>query len=340
MIDTIRRAARFYFDLLATGTLDLTESLQRRQSVTCEEQADGQFQVKNLRFSLDHSRLHSTHAAWLAHLLQGADVTILIRPERVLFRRVEFPAKAAPFLDKMLLAQIDRLTPWTAEHCGFGWSGAVISGDTLSATLAASPRQALEDLARCIQNLGAHATHIAVCAPGGSQIGLLHLNAQRRASQRLRAYFAAALAAITVLALASSLYAGWQGAELDQSLQSVQNMIADLRSGMTRQPTNPAAHALAALKRRKTDQSAAVLRLEELTRRLPDNSYLTSLQLEGDTLRMSGISTDAPALVTNLEQSPLFKNAHFSAPTTQSPEDPRDHFQLELNIRDTAGTAP
>ena len=109
---------------------------------------------------------------------------------------------------------------------------------------------------------------------------------------------------------------------------------------MTSQPADSGTQALERLKSRKNAQSATVLRLEELTRRLPDDSYLTSLHIEGDTLRMSGISSDAPALVTKLEQSPLFKNAHFSAPTTQSPEDPRDHFQLELNTRNIAGTPP
>lgn len=340
MIDTIRRAARFYFDLLATGTLDLTESLQRRRNITCVEQADGQFQIKNLNFSFSHGQLHSTDTARLAQLIQGAEVTILIRPERVFFRSVEFPAKAAPFLDKMLLAQIDRLTPWTAEYCGFGWSGVVISGDTLSATLAASPRTALAELAQNIQNLGAHATHAAVCAPDGSQIRLLTLTTRRRATQRLGAYFAATLATMAFLTLGSILYNGWHGAELDQSLQSVQSMIADLHTGLTSQPADSGTQALERLKSRKNAQSATVLRLEELTRRLPDDSYLTSLHIEGDTLRMSGISSDAPALVTKLEQSPLFKNAHFSAPTTQSPEDPRDHFQLELNTRNIAGTPP
>ena len=52
--------------------------------------------------------------------LRGSRIDILMRPDQVLFRTVDFPRQATDFLDGMIRAQIDRLTPWAAGEAVFG----------------------------------------------------------------------------------------------------------------------------------------------------------------------------------------------------------------------------
>src|SRR5262249_34862962 len=52
--------------------------------------------------------------------LRGSRIEILMQPDQALFRAVDFPKAAADFLDGMIRAQIDRLTPWTAAEAVFG----------------------------------------------------------------------------------------------------------------------------------------------------------------------------------------------------------------------------
>jgi general secretion pathway protein L len=71
--------------------------------------------------------------------LRGSCIDILMRPDHVLFRAVDFPKQAADFLDGMVRAQIDRLTPWTAGEVEFGITPPVpIANERIALTLAAT----------------------------------------------------------------------------------------------------------------------------------------------------------------------------------------------------------
>ena len=60
--------------------------------------------------------------------------------------------------------------------------------------------------------------------------------------------------------------------------------------------------------------------MDELSRRLPDNTYLEKLSIEGDQLLLIGLSSEASALVGKLEGSKLW---HSPALTGALQPDPR-----------------
>ena len=73
--------------------------------------------------------------------------------------------------------------------------------------------------------------------------------------------------------------------------------------------------------------------LEALSKILPDQTYVTELRLEGNKLRLTGITRDAPSLIGLIEQSGRFTRATFFAPTTRSPSDTGDRFHIEAIIK-------
>src|SRR5262249_10986541 len=79
----------------------------------------------------------------------------------------------------------------------------------------------------------------------------------------------------------------------------------------------------------KESSLVAAIAIEALSRGLPDNAYLTELNIDGTTVRLVGVAQDAPALVAPLEQSGQFTDVHFYAPTTRSADGARFIFHIE-----------
>jgi general secretion pathway protein L len=138
---------------------------------------------------------------------------------------------------------------------------------------------------------------------------------------------AAALVAIVSLA-ASTWIASSLGAQEDELARQISERRAAIRAGADGGDRSPAA----VLERRKYQTPASVIVLETLSQVLPDNTYVTELHLTGNKLQISGITTDAPSLISLIEQSRHFTRATFYAPTTRSPSDPGERFHIEAQV--------
>src|SRR5262249_57997110 len=80
---------------------------------------------------------------------------------------LELPRRATEFLDGIVRAQIDRLTPWSAENAAFGWGAAVeLANERVSVTVAATARSLVMPLVSAIAGLGADSIAVSTVAPG------------------------------------------------------------------------------------------------------------------------------------------------------------------------------
>jgi general secretion pathway protein L len=305
------------------------------------EQDDGGFAVETVGKS-ENVPAHIGYAdgvlsaPTLAPLFRGSRVEIVLQPKRFLFRALELPARAADFLDGIVRAQIDRLTPWSASEAVFGCSTPVESGaESITTVIAATTRKVATTYVQAV--FGFHPAAVAVCTDVAEhnagrvkvfeQKARGHLDAARLSRALLIVLGVAAVAAL--LAVISAAYvADSLGAQESELARQISQRRAAIRAGIDGGDRSP----LAALERRKHETPASVIVLDALTQVLPDHTYVTELHLAGNKLQIVGITRDAPSLIPLIEQSPHFTRATFYAPTTRSPSDPGERFHIEARV--------
>ena len=267
--------------------------------------------------------------------VSGSRVELALRPDRFFFRPLEAPKRAAEFLDGVVRAQIDRITPWSVNEAAFGWSAPVeIANERIAVTVAAAARAQLVPLTQALDALGAKSVAVSTALLDQTPITVFDESAADAAEARsVRRKVSAALLALALLAgsaLAADIVVG-------NRLRDRQNDIAQRiaeRRGLLRAGADAAANsALAQLERRKNASPASVIVLEALSNALPDNTYVTELRVEGSKVQVVGFTSDAPSLIRLIERSPHFSRATFFAPTTRAPSDPGDRFHIEAQIK-------
>jgi general secretion pathway protein L len=275
----------------------------------------------------------------VAAMLRGSRAELVLKPDRFLFRPLELPTRAGEFLDGIVRSQIDRLTPWSANDAVFGWAKPEQAGaDRMLVTVAATARALVTPYVQALKGLGIKSIAVSTLLPGPEAVavkvldekGHSTLDAGRVRRVLLAVLLIAGLAAATAT-LAGSLIGSSLQAEQDQLARRIASRRAAALGG--REASLDAATAgLRALERRKHDGPSAVIVLEQLSQVLPDHTYVTELRIEGDKLRLIGLTRDAPSLIGLIEQTQHFSRATFFAPTTRSPNEPGERFHIEARI--------
>ena len=312
----------------------LTERVRPRRRIQFAEQADG-----TLSGSAGVCRIADGRCVFdgAAPKLRGLEVEFRLAPERCMFRELELPAGAGQFLEGVVRAQLDRLTPWRVSEAAFGWSAtAAESADRLRVTVAATKRQPIAALLE----IGAETIVVTTVRRDGS--APIEILARRSGALSRRAHWRVALAvalAVSLVCGVAALVAQFAlGAQWQDEIDSLTADLAQRRAALLRREHAADDPATQALDARKRATPAAVVALEALSRSIPDDAYLTQLRLAGDRVEISGIGVDAASLIKHIEQSPHFSHAAFSAPTTRGADD-RETFRIEAHVA-PLNTAP
>lgn len=72
--------------------------------------------------------------------------------------------------------------------------------------------------------------------------------------------------------------------------------------------------------------------LDEISKVVPDGTWLTRIQINGTTVRIHGESEGASSLIGLIEESDLLRDARFSSPVTKNPRTANDRFVIEMQI--------
>jgi general secretion pathway protein L len=255
----------------------------------------------------------------------------------VLVRRLALPGAAADRLRDVVRFEIDRQTPFAAEDVLFDARllGRRADGQ-LDVELVATPRDRTAPLLAALGPLAGRLAGIDVLDAAGLPRGANLLDPAARRQQRdpWRTWNRV-LAGVGVVALAAALVS-----VLDNRRQAADALSAavDARArparmaAQQRQALVDLVEGQAFLDRRRADAPTATEVMDEVSRRLPDGTYLEKFAMEGDQLTLLGLSNQASALVGRMEGSPLWRSPALSGAVQPDPATGRDRFTLTAQL--------
>jgi general secretion pathway protein L len=333
-----------WLDGVAATLVALAGRLGSRRTVQLVEDGHGFLAVASgkgsgapaARLQLRDGKLIAVDPSHVASL-KGRRVELMLQPDRFLFRPLELPRRAAEFLDGIVRAQIDRLTPWSAHEAVVGWSVPQADGpDRIVVTVAATVRAAVAPFVQALTAHGVRSVAVSTRLPDGAAVRVLDEKGREALNVSRVSRVLLAILLLTGLGAAAALAAGAVvGPRLEAQQDDLARRIARSRAAALVGPeanVDAATAALRSLERRKHESPAAVIVLEELSRALPDHTYVTEFRIEGDKLRLVGLTRDAPALIGLIEQTSHFTRATFFAPTTRAPNETGERFHIEARI--------
>ena len=321
------RAQRLFLELDGTDVVMSQGTTQDKQELT--RYTLGQADAAPLKLSAEDE----------AH--QHARELVLCLPrDKVLTRSLTLPLAAEENLREVLSFEMDRQTPFTAEQVYYDFAVVARSPAerTLTVDLALATRRMLDELLARLDKRGLHPDRVTInCGKGGgfAAVNLLPVeNRQRKAITPWLVNLALGTLAVLLLVSAVSL-------PLMNKRQKIKALEPLLETASAQAEEAHRLHKevdqLTANSRFLTDKKQSSLPvlevMDELTRILPDDTWITRLDIKGTELQIQGQSSSAAALIPLIESSSMLQNPRFRSPVTQVPRSDAERFHLSAETR-------
>ena len=255
----------------------------------------------------------------------------------VLGKTVSLPLAAEPELDQALAFEMDRETPFAAEE--LYWNHRVIGFDRqngrLSVRLSLVPKANLDPLLTDLAAVGIRPRWVEI-ADGADKGTYLPVNGvgtrKHHGPPRLVWPAAACCAALALAAVVTPFI------RQELTLASINDQIAATRTAAVeadtlRQEIDRLSGNAGLIESERDKAGRPLIVLAATTRILPDDTYLTEMELRQRKLTLSGRSAGAARLIGALAADPEFRNPGFSAPVTRLEALRAELFTINAEVR-------
>jgi general secretion pathway protein L len=260
---------------------------------------------------------------------------LLLPRDHALLRRLELPQMAEARLRQAVELQIDRLSPFKADAVRFAAKVAardIVQG-TMHVDVAIVPLARIEPIERRLKTLGFTPMSVDVEGEDGVACGFDLCEPPDAEALRRRRNVNLGLGAAAILMWLLAMMAWNQAGERDAA--SWQERIDAVRPQATRSAAirRQLEAVSAPIAMANTHDPAQLLdTLNELTKILPDSTRIVEMRIEGRDVRLSGLSTDAPALIGLLENSPRFGKVNWASSLVSKPDSDIKRFEIVMNL--------
>jgi general secretion pathway protein L len=266
--------------------------------------------------------------------------TILLLPaDKVLSKSLTLPLAAEENLREVLAFEMDQHTPFPASkvYYDFVVTGRAADTQELSVDLVYSPKSAVDTL---LESTMLHGFEVDVVTSRSRDGGNLHgVNLLPQEQRRVRRFnvhrLNVALATLCGVLLVTAIMVpivqkNRATLVLEEQVQAA--AVAAREGSQLRQDLEKMADASRFLIEKKQTEILAVQLIDEISRILPDHTWVGRLDLSDSELQLQGQSSASSSLIAIVESSPYFENARFRSPVVQVAGTDADRFHLSADI--------
>lgn len=279
-------------------------------------------------------------AADSADIPREVQQTILLLPGgKALARHITLPAAAEENLREVLGFEMDLHTPFAASDVYYDFTiiGRDAASQTLTVDLVFAPRDAVDSLVEKATSLGLKTDVVTCRRRDNNNLQPVNLLPQeRRRARRLdvKSLNLALTALLAVLLVAAVTIPIVQKNRAIEALEAQLQVAATAaREGSElRQNLEKMADASRFLIEMKATKTLTVELIDEISRKLPDHTWVSRMDLSDGELQLQGQSSASASLIATIESSPSFENARFRSPVVQIAGTERERFHISADL--------
>jgi general secretion pathway protein L len=267
--------------------------------------------------------------------------TRLVLPTgKVLMKQLSLPLATEENLREALSFQMDRQTPFSVDQVYYDCYVRTRDSDnqTLTVDLIVTPRAYIDELLDRLTDKGLTPERITVAdRSSDSPLPVNLLPAGRRKkygigfNQHRNLIFATANLVLVAAVLATPVIQKQQ--VIDSLEPQLQEAIEEAKAGTElRLRVEQLAAAAEYLSNKKQTELLVMHALNEITRILPDNTWISRLDIDSGEIQLQGQSLSSEALIHLLEVSPLLQNVRFRSPVSGIGNTGEDRFHLSADL--------
>lgn len=291
--------------------------------------------------------LEQVNAQWSG--LQSGDkrpIALTLPTSRVLRKTIALPLATEENLRQVLEFQMEQQTPFSPSQVYFGYSvvGRNFEQGNLSVELVVTPKDAVDNAIKILTGLDSavRAVFVEDMWASGNLVSLLPAAVARAPSPLLQGVNPWLVAMVGLMAVAA------MAMPLVIKREAVVQMLPWVERGKNaaevvdkvRRELDARIDQHNYLLERRQMTPTVIQALEELTRILPDDTWVLSLDIKGKELQIQGETASSVRLIGLFEQSSMFRDASFRSPLTKGQASGVERYQLALQIRPPAPPLP
>lgn len=269
---------------------------------------------------------------------------LCLPPDSVLQRAVTLPMAVEENLRQTLAFELDRLTPFKPDQAYFDFllGERLVESRQLVVHLAVASKAVVDALLYRARMLGLPVVGATLTddllTHGGNMRNFLPAEARQNPPSNSPRWRRAGLAFTAFVLLAAAV-----GIPILQKRAAAISLLVPLaQAKQAAQETDALRDKLErlvgihnALPGRKWEGHSTFRILEELSRKLPDDTFVIQLDYDGNNVQIQGESASSASLIETLEASPLFKDVGFKSQLIKIQGTGTDRFHINANLEAT-----